>query len=190
MARPSVADERRKQIIEATLKTIAENGVSATTLDLIAKTAEMSRGHVRHFVGNRDALLVDAARSFYADEEGETTAILPASITSLTDALEYLFGSEFVASTSENTIVLGFVELSRKLPEIAAVLSEVYLDTQSRLSEMLANEFPGADADVRADLAVTILATALGNVFLEDFSHNPDRPAQSRRMIEKLLGAL
>lgn len=190
MARPSVADERREQIIAATLKTISENGVSATTLNLIAETAEMSRGHVRHFVGNRDALLIDAARSFYGEYAEETAAILPGSITQLDDALDYLFGEYFVASTSENAIVLGFVELSRTLPEIAAVLSEAYVDAQTRIDAMLTIEYPHADSTVRADLAITILATALGNVFLEDFNHNLDRPAQSRRMIEKLLSTL
>ncbi len=189
MARPSVADERREQIIAATFRTIAEYGVSATTLDRIATTAGMSRGHVRHFVGNRDALLIDAARAFYT-EGGQTSAILPESITELPDALDYLFGEEFIASTSENAIVLGFVELSRSTPEIAEVLTEAYLDTQTRIDAMLAAAHPDARPDARADAAVTVLSTALGNVFLEEFSHDPDRPARSRRMIEALLGTL
>lgn len=189
MARPSVADERREQIIDATLRTMAEFGVSATTLDRIATTAGMSRGHVRHFVGNREQLLVDAAREFYAPHGG-SPLILPPDIDSLEATLDYLFGEEFTASTSDNAIVLGFVDLSRTIAAIAEVLTEAYLDAQTRVDAMLAESYPSADPEARAEAAVAMLSAALGNVFLEEFNHDPNRPARTRRAIEELLRTL
>jgi TetR/AcrR family transcriptional repressor of bet genes len=189
VARPSLADERREQIIEATLRTIADVGVSATTLDRIATTAGMSRGHVRHFVGNREALLIDAARAFYS-EGSQTSAILSETITTLDEALDYLFGEEFVVSNAENVIVFGFVELSRSIPAIAQVLTDAYLNAQSRLDQILAETYPDADPETRIEAAVTVLATAMGNVFLEGFNHDPERPAKTRRMAAALLDTL
>lgn len=189
MARPSVADERREQITEAALRTMAEHGVSETTLDRIATAAGMSRGHVRHFVGNREDLLVDAARAFYTPEGGEP-AILPREIITLEGTLDYLFGEYFAAASSENSIVLGLVELSRTMPKIAEVLSSAYLDTETRLGAMLAAQYPEANPEVRAEVAVTILSTALGNVFLEEFNHDPRRLPRSRHAIESLLQSL
>lgn len=189
MARPSVADERREQIIEATLHTMAEFGVSATTLDRIATTAGMSRGHVRHFVGNREDLLIDAAFAFYTIASDEPM-ILPLEVNTLNGTLDYLFGEYFPAATVENSIVLGFVELSRTIPKIAEILTAAYLDTETRLNAMLAEQYPGADAAARAEAAVAILSTALGNVFLEEFNHDPERRFRSRRSVEALLRTL
>lgn len=189
MARPSVADARREQIIEATLQTIAKHGISSTTLDRIATTAGMSRGHVRHFVGNRDALLIDAARWFYTVDTS-APSILPEHVSTLMEALDYLFGSEFTSSTDDNAIVLGFVELSRTSAEIAQVLSEVYLSTEQRLLELIRSAHPAVSAQRQTDAATAVLTAVLGSVFMEDFNQDPDRPARARRSIDGLLASL
>ncbi|WP_336651776.1 MULTISPECIES: TetR/AcrR family transcriptional regulator [unclassified Leucobacter] len=189
MARPSVADERREQIIEATLRTISEHGISKTTLDRIADTAGMSRGHVRHFVGNRDRLLLDAARAFYADENGEP-AILPAAVDDLDGALAFLFGGEFAASTSENAIVLAFVELARTNADIADVLAASYASTRERLAAYISRAKPHAPAAAREAAAQGVLSTALGNVFIGDFDRDEGRTVRARAAVDALLAAL
>ena len=189
MARPSVADERREQIIEATLQTIAAHGISSTTLDRIADAAGMSRGHVRHFVGNRDRLLLDTARAFYAPDGG-SPAVLPAGTDTLEDALDYLYGAEFVASTEENAVVLGLVELSRSSPEIAEVLTAAYAATRTRIAELIIAAKPAADPAYREAVADTVLAAALGNVFMGDFNQDADRTDRTRAAIDALLGTL
>ena len=111
MGRPSVAAERRGQILDATMATIAEHGIHGTTLDRIADAVGMSRGHVRHFVGNRDRLLLDTAIAVFA-ESGQVGSILPPGIADLKGALDYLFGPAFNSPDRENAVVLGLVELS------------------------------------------------------------------------------
>lgn len=189
MARPSVADVRREQIIEATLRTIAEHGISSTTLDRIADTAGMSRGHVRHFAGNRDRLLLDTARAFYA-ADGDTPAIIPGTVESLDEALDHLFGDEFAASSDENAVVLGLVELSRSSPEIADVLTTAYSSTRARIAEWILRAKPDADAARRESVADAVLAAALGNVFMGDFNQDADRTARTRIAIDALLETL
>ena len=189
MARPSVADERREQIIEATLRTISERGISGTTLDRIADAAGMSRGHVRHFAGNRDRLLLDAARAFYADETG-SPAILPGTVDDLDGAVGYLFGEEFASSNAENAIVLAFVELARTDPDIAETLTAAYASTRDRLSAFIAAAKPDAPAELRAAAAQGVLAAALGNVFIGDFDRDAARTALTRAAVDALLAAL
>lgn len=189
MARPSKTDERREQIIEATLQTIAERGISSTTLDKIADTAGMSRGHVRHFVGNREQLLIDTARRFYEVENG-TPAILPAAVTDLDSASDYLFGESFTTSDSENAVVLAFVELSRSIPEIAEVLTGAYSATREKLTEFLIDAKPAASASDCEWAAEGLLAIALGNVFLGDFDPNTAHTSRSRRAAEALISAI
>ncbi|QBE49762.1 TetR family transcriptional regulator [Leucobacter triazinivorans] len=189
MARPSVADERREQIIDATLRTISERGISGTTLDRIADTAGMSRGHVRHFAGNRDRLLLDAARAFYADETG-SPAILPSGVDDLEGALDFLFGEEFASSSAENAIVLAFVELARTDQDIAATLAAAYGSTRSRLAACIAAAKPAASPAAREAAAQGVLTAALGNVFIGDFDRDPARTSLTRTAVDALLAAL
>lgn len=189
MARPSVADERRGQILDATLATIAERGISGTTLGHIADTAGMSRGHVRHFAGNRDRLLLDAARHFYADENGSPT-ILPATAKDLDGTIDYLFGEEFTSPTSDNAIVLAFVELARSSPDIAEVLNAAYSSARSRIATYLAAAKPSAPAATREWAAEGLLAIALGNVFLGDFNADPGHTVRTRSAADALIASL
>ncbi|WP_449280911.1 TetR family transcriptional regulator [Leucobacter sp.] len=189
MARPSVADERREQIIEATLRTISERGISGTTLDRIADAAGMSRGHVRHFAGNRDRLLVDAARAFYADETG-SPAILPGVVDDLDGALDYLFGEEFASSSAENAIVLAFVELARSDSDIAETLTAAYGSTRDRLGAFIAAAKPDAAPAARDAAAQGVLTAALGNVFIGDFDRDTTRTSLTRAAVDALLAAL
>lgn len=188
MARPSVAAERREQIIEATLLTIARHGVSSASLDRIAETAGMARGHVRHFAGNRDELLADTARSVFS-EDGEPT-ILPPSAVTFADALDYLFGEDFTRSDAENAVVLGFVELARTTPAIADILALAYGRTRERLAELAAIAYPGVASASLSVIADGTLTAALGNVFMGDFDPDVARTANARRAVEALVDGL
>lgn len=190
MARPSVAVERREQILEATMTTIAEHGIRGATLDRIADTAGMSRGHVRHFVGNRDRLLLDTAVAVFADASGEVGSILPPGVDDIGGALDYLFGAEFLSPDRENAVVLGLVELSRTTPEIADVLTSSYGATRAQLAELVARAHPDASEGACLTVAYGLLTCALGSVFLGDFDADPSRVAHSRAAAEALLATL
>ncbi|KRB35202.1 TetR/AcrR family transcriptional regulator [Microbacterium sp. Root180] len=190
MARPSVAVERREQIVDATMTTIAEYGIRGATLDRIADTAGMSRGHVRHFVGNRDRLLLDTAVAVFADASGEPGSLLPAEVVDIDGAIDYLFGVPFLSPDRDNAVVLGLVELSRTTPEIANVLTVAYTATRMQLAQLVAQEHPDAAPDACVTVAYGVLTCALGSVFLGDFDADPARMTQSRAAAEALLATL
>lgn len=190
MARPSVAAERREQILDATMTTIAEHGIRGATLDRIADTAGMSRGHVRHFVGNRDRLLLDVAVAVFGDDSGQVSSILPSGVEDIAGALDYLFGVEFLSPDRENAVVLGLVELSRTTPAIADVLTAAYTATRTQLAQLVARAYPDAPADACLTVAYGVLTCALGSVFLGDFDADPSRMAHSRAAAEALLSTL
>lgn len=190
MARPSVAVERREQIIDATMSVIAEHGISGTTLERIADSTGMSRGHVRHFVGNRDRLLLDTAIAVFSGASGEIGSILPDEIAHIDAALDYLFGSTFSAPDRENAVVLGLVELSRTTPSIAEVLTAAYAATHRQLTELVTRAKPEASSEMCVSAAYGVLTCALGTVFLGDFDADPARVHHARAAVETLLTAL
>ncbi|MRX45258.1 TetR/AcrR family transcriptional regulator [Agromyces kandeliae] len=190
MGRPSVAAERRAQILDATMATIAEHGIHGTTLDRIADAVGMSRGHVRHFVGNRDRLLLDTAIAVFAGGNGQVGSILPSEVDDLDAALDYLFGPEFNSPDRENAVVLGLVELARVTPDIADVLTTAYTATRLQIADLIARSHPQASQESRLTAAYGVLTCALGSVFLGDFDRDPALMERTRAAAESLLAAL
>lgn len=190
MARPTVAVERREQIIDATMSIIAEHGMTGTTLDRIAEATGMSRGHVRHFVGNRDKLILDTAIEVFANETGEVGSILRGDITQIDEAIDYLFSAEFTASDRENAVILGLVELARTTPEIADVLTTAYASTRRHLTELVSQAKPKSSPEEWSMVGLGILTCSLGTVFLGDFDHDPHNPDRSRGAAEALLRSI
>lgn len=189
MARPSVADERTRQIIDATIRTIGAHGITGTTMDRIAEEAGMSRGHVRHFVGNRADLLRETARHFYFDGT-DGSSILPADTSTLDEALSYLFGPEFTAPGSDNAVVFGFIEAARTDPSIAQLLVTAYSGTEATIARLLAAEHTHLAPEVCARTAYGILAIALHNVFMSDIESSDSGTSAARSAAEQLLASL
>lgn len=183
--RPSVARERRAQIFEAALACIRRDGIVGTTLEGIAREAGMSRGHVRHFAGNRDDIIVGAARHFYADES-PTDAGRAASVP---EVLDHLFGSEFTRPDDDNRVVHRLIDASRTLPALAGVLVEAYGSMQTDIERAIAAEAPEGDASARDDVAYAVLCLALGNVFVADYDEASARHAVARAAAQALIDA-
>ncbi|ODN69466.1 betaine-aldehyde dehydrogenase [Methylobrevis pamukkalensis] len=59
-------DVRRRQLIEATIESLADNGFNATTLSQIARRAGVSPGLVAHYFGDKDGLLEATLRHLAA----------------------------------------------------------------------------------------------------------------------------
>lgn len=189
MARPSVAEERTRQIVEATIRTIAAEGITGASLGRIAEEASMSRGHVRHFVGNREQLLRESARRFYYEgTEGES--ILPAGTADVTSAVDFFFSDEFAAPGNDNVVVLGFVEAARSDPALADLLVSAYHGTHVVLARLLASDYPGAEPHAYESVAYGVVGIALHNVFLSDIASAATGTATARKAAERLIATL
>jgi TetR/AcrR family transcriptional regulator, transcriptional repressor of bet genes len=195
VGRRSVAAERRQQIIAATVSCMAAHGVSGTTLERIADTAGMARGHVRHFVGNRDELLTDAARVFYfgdaALEETDldvlaTRAPLVPPSSDVPGALDYLFG-EFAAPGTENAATLAFVDAGRTIPAIRDIVVRAYRGIEESLVDVLRRVSPARDERAYSRTAWAVLTIAMGNNFLNDLEPSDERIRDAREAAEQLI---
>jgi TetR/AcrR family transcriptional repressor of bet genes len=190
MGRPTVSAERTAQIYDATIACIKRYGAGGTTLERIAATAGMSRGHVRHFVGNRDQLMVDAARHFYGiyqdrhpwrGADGEPFGSIDA-------VFDYLFGEAMTEPNDDNVFVHELVDASRTNPELAKVLVDAYGALRNEIGAALAADAPGADPRVVDEAAYGILCVALGNVFISEIDLTTGRSSISRFAATAILG--
>lgn len=187
MARPSVAAERREQIVEATMRCIAEHGYAGTTLEQIAQEAGMARGHVRHFVGNRDALMLEVARAFYG--EGEDASFLPREVDSLPGALDFLFG-ELAVPNAANTVALALVEAAHDIPGVQEIVLGSYTATRDAIAALVVGGHPDQSAARCAEIAYGLLTMALGNVFMNDIAVSEERSRAARLSADALVATL
>jgi len=79
MRRVEPEDIRRRQLIEATIETLAEVGFSATTLASIGQRAKLSPGLIAHYFADKDGLLEATLRSMSARLSDAVTARLKAA---------------------------------------------------------------------------------------------------------------
>jgi TetR/AcrR family transcriptional regulator, transcriptional repressor of bet genes len=187
--------ERRRQIIDATVDCMAAHGVGGTTLERIADAAGMARGHVRHFAGNRDELLTEAARVFYfgdlalQETDLETLAreapLVPAT-ADVEGALDYLFG-EFAVPGVENAATFAFMDAGRTIPAIHDIQVRAYRGMEDSLTAILERARPDLGAAVCRRTAEAVFTVAMGNNLINDLRPSDDRVAASRRVAERIV---
>lgn len=107
MARPSMAGQRREEILDALEKCILDKGIQATSLENIAETANMKRTILRHYIGNKDDIIVALSERWsekYTQQWLDLQSWLPKS-----NRVEALVDSLFASRTQEmiNNTVIG-----------------------------------------------------------------------------------
>jgi len=112
MARPSLAAERRDQILDALERCLRRRGLEGTTLDAVAREAGVQRPLIRHYFGNRDELLAAAVARAVARHGREIEAALaerPARGRRgrLAALLDHLFLGGFGADPARDRIFRG-----------------------------------------------------------------------------------
>jgi len=66
MPRPGVEELRRRQLVDATISTIGENGLGGTSLAEVARRAGLSVGLVSHYFDGKNGLLEATLRTILA----------------------------------------------------------------------------------------------------------------------------
>jgi AcrR family transcriptional regulator len=98
--RPSLAATRRQQVLDALERCLARHGLEGTTLESVAAEAGVARPVIRHYFGNRGALLAAAVERALAAYRADLEAALGARPRErrLGAFLDYLFLGRFVGN--------------------------------------------------------------------------------------------
>jgi AcrR family transcriptional regulator len=162
--RPSLAATRRAQILDALERCLARHGLEGTSLDAVAAEAGVARPVIRHYFGNRDALLAAAVERVLAAYRADLDAALRALPAGrrLDAFLDHLFHGRF----------LGNPERERLLGALAAATDDagsrrLLLDAYRRFEDACCAELraaaPGAPAAAARAAAYAIACLAEQN---------------------------
>ena len=169
MPRPSIAAERREEILQAFEVCALRKGLEATTLADVADEAGLPRSLVRHFMGNRAEMvsgLIERMmeRAIAAVEQ----AIAAAGSKCNEDILQLLLNKLFVDTTT-NRLMIQLWQKSWQDKQLQEELGDVYRSCIEQIHDRL---FPDT-TDRTHDLSYAFTALALGHAILNQFDVHP-----------------
>jgi len=191
MGRPSMAAERREQILEAVTRCVGELGLEGTTLERVAEASGFSRGHIRHYVGNREEMIrafqdrltvryVTRMREIDAEAEpGKRGAALTG----------FLFGAEW-APNADNGAINALMWAAARNEQVREHLRASYLAMERILARALRADYPAAPAAECAATAYTLVCLAFAHSTLMELSFPAARQRTISAVTAELLGRL
>ncbi len=130
------ADERRRQLIEATIGAIATHGLSQTTMARVAERAGLSAGTVNFHFNSKEALLLATLRHLVEEFEATLEAALAAAGADPGASLDALIEAMFDPQVSEPqrvSVWYAFWGESRARREYMAVCADLDRAFQERI---------------------------------------------------------
>jgi AcrR family transcriptional regulator len=193
MGRPSVAEERRRQILEAFRRCLVRDGLERTSLDSVAKEAGIARTALRHFVGNRDALLREAVVEFaeaYRRDFEDRVRTLPAD-RRVDALLGFLFGTTFTRDhDAEDHAIEALFSVARHDEDARRALRALYEDFARTVTAELRRAFPKAPPARLRETAYALMCLAEANSTMEGLGLGARRSRDARRAAERLVRGL
>ena len=187
----SLVEERREQILQAAARCIGEHGVDGATQERIAAAAGMSRPHVRHYVGNREALLdaVWAADHRAVRRPGPRDQEPRATPERLDALLDYLFGPEF-AYGEDDAVINAFLMASTTDERLRAAVYESYARIDAEMAGALRAARPDVPEDQAAAWRTRWSCLAIGGSVLSALPFPESRRRELRSTAAVLVDAV
>ena len=194
MPRPSLKPQRTEEILDAFQHCVVRYGMQGTSLERIAQEANMRRTILRHYVGNKDDLIVALANRFES-RAGETLSSFRAMLprrNRVQTMLKYFFGSQEAFNKDESMVADALIVEANRLPEVNRILAKWFDNFIAFVERELAGEYPEARrSDCRA-AALAIISTffVMGSLRPMTESAELRRAARTaaRRLVQSLAG--
>ncbi len=160
MARPDLSKERTGQILDALEHCIARYGLEGSSLELIAEEAGVKRSIIRHYIGNRDELLVALTKRLIE----RSLALIDLVVAALPRRnrskvlVDYLF-SDDSESSSDSAVALDLlIAMSEQYPTCRELLREFMEQMVAKVAEQLELAHPSTSPKQCWSVANGVLA--------------------------------
>ncbi len=192
VGRPSNKDQRQSEVMKAYVSAVAKYGLDGTTLEIIAKTAGLSRPLIRHHLGNK-AEMSEMLTSHVLGEFDEATLQL---LTSLPEkrGLETLI--KFMTTPHEDSdpeLILAFAALTMKCsndPKLAERIKSSIERFENALCQIIKTKYPENDKGSIEAVSNGLVSIYFNVVSLESLSFSKNFYQRSRLAMEKLINSL
>lgn len=163
-------ESRRRQLIEATARSLARHGLDGTTVRVVAAEAGVSPGLVRHHFAGMHDLIAETYRWTGKEIEMALRAALSAAANTPDAQLRAFVDASFSAPMLDPDLLgvwLTFWSLTRTDPEIHAIHGKVYADYRRRLQAFIVGIADERKLALDARLAALAFTALLDGLWLE-----------------------
>lgn len=192
MGRKSLAAKRREELLDAFERCIVKFGLEGTSLEQIADEAGMTRSIIRHYIGNRDAL-VDALieriiQQTTAQLQQDYEGLKPAE--SLQYTLDSMFGPHPTLNPHDKIIIDILMTAQERYPRAKRMLVALFEGIVQSFADDLARVYPQATPSQCRQVAYAILCLAEMHGSFMWLGMNARYNADARAAAEALLQTL
>ncbi|QBJ64924.1 transcriptional regulator BetI [Pseudoalteromonas sp. DL-6] len=150
---------RRQQLIDATIESVAQKGLQATTINSISKNAGMSSGIISHYFGGKQGLIEATVRYLLSNLKNDLISKVDENTTA-TQRLMFIVESNFalVQQRKDTTRTwLSFWAQSMHDKELHRLQNVNSKRLQSNLTVSFKQLMPLAQANLAAELTAAMI---------------------------------
>lgn len=162
-------EQRREDLIRATLQVIGEGGAKAASIRNIAARADVTLGLIRHYFTTKEELINEAYEVYLTNLIDLSMAADQATDLPARDRLRAVIEANFTAPVLLPQSVMlwaAFIEMTGQSPEMGRIHARIYAGARNRLEtlirEVLAEAGREAGAGECRDMAVACNAMING----------------------------
>ncbi len=192
MGRPDRSKERIEQILDAFETCVASHGLEGTKLEMVAQEAGIQRSLIRHYLGNREAVLVAwAQRSIdrYRESLDELVEALPKRKPCIA-LVDYLF-LQSTSGPSDAELALDIlIASSDRHDECRSMISDFIQDMVALVADQMATQYPSASRNSRFEIANAIVAMSFCAESLHPLRLPPKHKKAWKKVAKRLVTSL
>lgn len=164
--------ERRRQIVSAFIDLVAERGLERVTLADVAEAAGFQRAQLRHFIGNREDLVLAAVDELARRYEVSAAEMYVSEEPTIDQLISLLFSDELVYDQPVETAAFDALLAEAVLrPAGRGAVTKGYDMLLGQLASALRREYPGAPIARIRDVAYVVLCLVEQNIILQGLGY-------------------
>ena len=192
MGRPNLTEARTAEILDAFERCVARFGLEGSSLEQVAEEAGVKRSILRHYIGNRDDMVVALAervvgkyRQAFKDFVAGTT-----ERSRTRQLLGYFFPDEPIESTEDILVVEALIAAGEQYPAVRKLMFGYVDGLVGDLSQQLKLAFPKASAPKCWNVAYGVISICFNQESLSPMRLPPKYLKAARRCSETLVQSL
>ena len=192
MGRRSLAVQRKQEILEAFGRCVARFGLEGSSLEKIAEEAGVRRSILRHYIGNRDELIVQLAEkvvSEYQELNREFFSKLPSKNQGQA-LVNFLLPSKPIGTTDQLLIIEALIGASPNYSSVRKCVFEYVDDFIQLVSNQLKLIAPKSSTSKRWQVAYALVCISFNQESLQPLVLPPKYLKAARKTAKLLITAL
>lgn len=188
MGRPSLAEKRKSEILDAFGRCVARFGLEGSSLEKIAEEAGMRRSILRHYIGNRDELVEALAEKVISDYRQQMQILLQnlPSKNRTQHLVNFLLPTSPIGSTEQLLVIEGLIGAANQYPKVRKLVFEYVDEFIETVADQIKLISPKTPAKKRWDAAYGLVCISFNQESLQPLKL-PERYLRGARNMAKSL---